>query len=83
MALYRIGHPESATKQGPFDTWICTDRACATRQIDGRALTTAALLPHNKALFISHPNPKYFLFHLSHQIFRRMYGALNVGKKDN
>jgi len=30
------------------DTWICTDRACATRQIDGRALTTAALLPHNK-----------------------------------
>jgi hypothetical protein len=29
------------------------------------------------------PNPKYFLFHPSHQIFRRMHGALNVGKKDN
>jgi hypothetical protein len=38
---------------------------------------------HTKALFTSHPNPKYFLFHPSHQIFRRMHGALNVGKKDN
>jgi hypothetical protein len=28
-------------------------------------------------------NPKYFLFYPSHRIFRRMYGALNVGKKDN
>jgi hypothetical protein len=36
-----------------------------------------------KAWFTFHPNPKYFLFHLSHQIFRRMNGALNVGKKDN
>jgi hypothetical protein len=36
-----------------------------------------------QALFTSHPNPKYFLFYPSHQIFRRMYGALNVGKKDN
>jgi hypothetical protein len=36
-----------------------------------------------EALFTSHPNPKYFLFHPSHQIFRRMHGALNVGKKDN
>jgi hypothetical protein len=35
------------------------------------------------ALITSHPNPKYFLFHPSHQIFRRMYEALNVGKKDN
>jgi hypothetical protein len=32
---------------------------------------------------LSHPNPKYFLFHPSHQIFRRMHGALNVGKKEN
>jgi hypothetical protein len=32
---------------------------------------------------LPHPNPKYFFFHPSHQIFRRMYGALNVGKKDN
>jgi hypothetical protein len=32
---------------------------------------------------LSPPNPKYFLFHPSHQIFRRMHGALNVGKKDN
>jgi hypothetical protein len=29
------------------------------------------------------PNPKYFLLHTSHQIFRRMHGTLNVGKKDN
>jgi hypothetical protein len=35
------------------------------------------------ALFTSHPNPKYFLFHPSHQIFRRIHGALNIGKKDN
>jgi hypothetical protein len=32
---------------------------------------------------LPHPNPKYFLFHPSHQIFRRMYGTLNVSKKDN
>jgi hypothetical protein len=31
--------------------------------------------------FTSHPNPKYFLFHPSHQIFRHMYETLNVGKK--
>jgi hypothetical protein len=36
----------------------------------------------NKAS-LPHPTPKYFLFHPSHQIFRRMYGTLNVGKKDN
>jgi hypothetical protein len=35
------------------------------------------------ALFTSHANPKYFLFHPSHRIFRRIHGALNVGKKDN
>jgi hypothetical protein len=35
------------------------------------------------ALFTWHANPKYFLFHLSHQIFKRMHGALNVGKKTN
>jgi hypothetical protein len=29
------------------------------------------------------PNPKYFIFHPSHQIFQRMHEALNVGKKDN
>jgi hypothetical protein len=34
-----------------------------------------------KALFTSHANLKYFFFHLSHQIFQRMHGALNVGKK--
>jgi hypothetical protein len=28
-------------------------------------------------------NPKSFLFHPSHQIFRRMHGTLNVDKKDN
>jgi hypothetical protein len=36
-----------------------------------------------QGLFTSHPNPKYFLFHSSHQIFLRMYVALNIGKKDN
>jgi hypothetical protein len=33
------------------------------------------------ALFTSHANPKYFFFHPSHQIFRRMHGVLNIGKK--
>jgi mTERF domain-containing protein len=36
-----------------------------------------------EALFTFHANPKYFLFHPSHRIFRRMHGALNVVKKDN
>jgi hypothetical protein len=34
-------------------------------------------------VFTSHANPKYFLFHPSHRIFRRMHVALNIGKKDN
>jgi hypothetical protein len=34
-----------------------------------------------KGVFTSHANPKYFLFALSHQIFRYMHGVLNVGKK--
>jgi hypothetical protein len=36
-----------------------------------------------EAAFTSPPNPKYFLLHTSYQIFQRMHGALNVGKKDN
>jgi hypothetical protein len=35
------------------------------------------------ALFTSPSQPKIFLFHPSHQIFRHMHRALNVGKKDN
>jgi hypothetical protein len=35
------------------------------------------------ALFSCHANPKYFLFHPSHRIFKRMHGVLNVGKKNN
>jgi hypothetical protein len=30
-----------------------------------------------QALFSCHTNPKYFLFHPSHRIFRRMHEALN------
>jgi hypothetical protein len=33
------------------------------------------------AAFTSYRNPKYFLFHLSHQIFKHMHETLNVGKK--
>jgi hypothetical protein len=36
-----------------------------------------------RALFSCHANPKYFLFHPSHQIFKHIHGALNVGKKNN
>jgi hypothetical protein len=36
-----------------------------------------------QAVFTWHANPKYFLFHPSHRIFRRMHKALNVGKKNN
>jgi hypothetical protein len=34
-----------------------------------------------EAVFTSHANPKYFIFHPSHQIFRRIHEVLNVGKK--
>jgi hypothetical protein len=37
----------------------------------------------SKGVFTSHANPKYFLFHSSHQIFGRMHRVLNVDKKDN
>jgi hypothetical protein len=33
------------------------------------------------AAFTSYRNPKYFLFHPSHQIFKRMHETLTVGKK--
>jgi hypothetical protein len=36
-----------------------------------------------EALFTWHANPKYFLFYPSHRIFKRIHGALNVGKKTN
>jgi hypothetical protein len=36
---------------------------------------------HIQGVFTSHTNSKYFLFHSSHRIFRRMHGVLNVGKK--
>jgi hypothetical protein len=42
------------------------------------------LVPWRRAsegLFSSHANPKYFLFHPSHQIFGHMHEVLNVGKK--
>jgi hypothetical protein len=38
---------------------------------------------HIRPRSLPHPNSKYFLYHQSHQIFRRMHGTLNVGKKDN
>jgi hypothetical protein len=34
-----------------------------------------------EAAFTSYRNPKYFIFHPSHQIFKRMHETLNVGKK--
>jgi hypothetical protein len=34
-----------------------------------------------EAAFTCHTYPKYFLFHSSHRIFRRMHEVLNVGKK--
>jgi hypothetical protein len=34
-----------------------------------------------EGVFTWHANPKYFLFHLSHRIFERMHGVLNIGKK--
>jgi hypothetical protein len=35
----------------------------------------------SKAAFTSYSNPEYFLFHSSHQIFKRMHETLNVDKK--
>jgi hypothetical protein len=34
-----------------------------------------------EAIFTSHANPKYFLFHPLYQIFGYIYGVLNIGKK--
>jgi hypothetical protein len=34
-----------------------------------------------RGVFTSHANLKYFIFYLLHQIFRRMYEVLNIGKK--
>jgi hypothetical protein len=51
-------------------------------KLQGLAMAT----PHGalyeiEAAFTCHAYPKYFLFHPSHRIFRRMHEALNVGKK--
>jgi hypothetical protein len=57
-------------------------KACPARLV--RVVVVNIECPHShKPCSLSRPNPKYFLFHPSHQIFRRMHGALNVGKKDN
>jgi hypothetical protein len=45
----------------------------------GQAALAACLLLW--AAFTCHAYPKYFLFHPSHRIFRRMHEALNVDKK--
>jgi hypothetical protein len=45
----------------------------------GISITQTKLRPRS----LPPSNLKYFLLHTSHQIFRRMHGALNVGKKDN
>jgi hypothetical protein len=51
--------------------------------VERKCLKACGLLWPLMALFTSHANPKYFIFHPSHRIFRRMHGTLNVGKKDN
>jgi hypothetical protein len=35
-----------------------------------------------EAAFTFYRKPKYFLFHPSHQIFKRIHETLNVGKKN-
>jgi hypothetical protein len=52
---------------------------CGVLAVVGPARATMQI----EGVFTSHANPKYFLFHPSHRIFRRMHEALNVGKKDN
>jgi hypothetical protein len=49
----------------------------------GRSCCPTTCSLNSSALFSCHANPKYFLFYLSHRIFKRMHGALNVGKKNN
>jgi hypothetical protein len=45
-------------------------------------LDTGRVYPNSiQAPFTSHVNLNYFLFHLSHQIFKRIHGVLNMGKK--
>jgi hypothetical protein len=62
----------SCVKEGMWDCMLPPPRA---PQAHAYRLLWPCSLPH--------PNPKYFLLHTSHQIFRPMHGALNVGKKDN
>jgi hypothetical protein len=58
--------------------------ACDRVPMAGAAAATRVwLVKPLRPCSLPHPNPKYFLFHPSHQIFQRMHGAFNVGKKDN
>jgi hypothetical protein len=59
--------------QGPH----ANDCPCTRAHPAGRAGETP------RPCSLPRPNLKYFFFHLSHQIFRHMHRALNVGKKDN
>jgi hypothetical protein len=53
----------------------------ASIMIDRAEARAHVLRLHVEALFTSHANPKYLIFHPSHRIFKHMNGALNVGKK--
>jgi hypothetical protein len=65
--LPAISQPNETTDAGGDGAWH--SRAAPVRELV-------------KLCSLSHSNLKYFLFlHLSHQIFRRMHEALNVGKK--
>jgi hypothetical protein len=84
LPLEESGPPLSestfATEAG---SWSIQSLGSYTNKLYKNLALTNATTALTKALFTFHPNSKYFLFHPSHQIFRRMHGALNVGKKDN
>jgi hypothetical protein len=74
--------PAGCSSTSPANLWV---RLAGRLGLEPRCLIHCPDQHENivEALFTSPPNPKYFLFHSLHQIFRRMHGALNIDKKDN
>jgi threonine/homoserine/homoserine lactone efflux protein len=57
------------------------NQAAANAKIDCRQSKKQRHMPLwspalSQGVFTSHANPKYFLFHPSHRIFRRMHGGM-------
>jgi hypothetical protein len=62
-------------------TFLLSPLRFAAKILSGKTPRLCPQFYFTWAAFTCHAYPKYFFFHPSHRIFRRMHETLNVGKK--